>query len=170
MRQNKDTNVPVMTTVVGYVAILAVIPFIATLIGDLWYYAGFFAGFAVAEAIGIYILDIIAVFIIGFIIWKLGPSFSTTTTLEKSLLLSAFGYTPLFLISIFYIIPFIGIITIVGLLYGLYILYIGLPIMLSTPKDKTLVYFIVIVVVAIIVYAIFASIIGAIAVAFFIHM
>ena len=39
MRQNKDNAVPVNSLMINYVAVLAAIPFIATLLGDLWYFA-----------------------------------------------------------------------------------------------------------------------------------
>ncbi|MGA2663389.1 MAG: YIP1 family protein [Nitrososphaerales archaeon] len=172
MRQNAGANVPVNKTILGYTVILAAIPFVATLIGDLWYrssglFVRDYTGYAVALAIGTYVLDVIGVFVIGFIIWKLAPSFGTVASQEKSTLLAAFVYTPVFLISIFDIIPPISFIAVLGLLYGLYILYIGLPIMLSTPKDKALVYFVVILVVAFVVYAIIGAILGVIAAAFY---
>src|SRR5690348_10723625 len=68
MRQNKDTVVPVNSIIINYVAVLAVIPFIATLIGNLWFYsylsvfgflgAGFY-GYVFALAVVNYILDIV---------------------------------------------------------------------------------------------------------------
>ena len=54
-----------------------------------------------------------------------------------------------------------------GLLYGLYILYLGLPIMLGTPQANALTYFIVILVVTFVVYAIISAIIGGITLAAF---
>jgi len=172
MRQNAGANVPVNKTILGYTVILAAIPFVATLIGDLWYrpaslFITNYTEYAVALAIGTYVLDVIAVFVIGMIIWKLAPSFATVATQEKATLLAAFVYTPIFLVGIFDIIPPLGVIGVLGLLYGLYILYIGLPIMLSAPKDKVLVYFIVILVVAFVVYAVIGVILGVIAAAFY---
>jgi Yip1 domain len=170
MRQNKDNLVPVNTTMINYVVILAAIPFIATLIGDLWFYAFLgFGGYAFAIAILTYIFSVIEVFVVGFVVWKLAPSFGVTTTQSRTTLLAAFAYTPFFLLSIFDIIPFIGAITILGFFYGLYILYIGLPIMLDTQKDKVLTYFIVIVVVDIIVFAVIGAIVGGISTALFLR-
>jgi hypothetical protein len=166
MRQNKETSVPLNTIILGYVAVLAAIPFIATLVGDLWYYAG---AYALGVAIATYVLDVAGVFVIGFLIWKLAPSFATKTDQARATLLAAFVYTPVFLVSILTIIPFIGFITVLGLLYGLYILYLGLPIMLDTPADKVLSYFVVVIVVAIVVYGVIASIIGAITAALFLR-
>jgi len=170
MNQNKSTVVPLNTIIIGYVAILAAIPFVATLIGDLWYFAylGAYGG-AVAQAIVTYILYVIGVYVIGFIIWKLGPSFGTTVDQAKATLLAAFVYTPVFLVSILDIIPFIGWISILGLLYGLYILYLGLPILLGTAKDKVLNYVIAIVVASIVVYAVIGAIGAAASAAFFLR-
>ena len=170
MRQNKDNAVPVNSLMINYVAVLAAIPFVATLVGDLWYFAyrGLY-GYAFAVAIATYVLDVAAVYVIGMIIWKLGPNFGTTTDQAKATLLAAFVYTPVFLISILTIIPFIGWITFLGLLYGLYVLYLGLPIVLGTPPGREMTYIIAIVVVAIIVYAVIGAILGAITAAFFLR-
>jgi hypothetical protein len=170
MRQNKDNAVPVNSLMINYVVVLAAIPFVATLVGDLWYYAYRAAyGYAFAVAIATYVLDVAAVYVIGMIIWKLGPNFGTTTGQAKATLLAALVYTPVFFISILTIIPFIGWITFLGLLYGLYVLYLGLPIVLGTPPGKEMGYIIAIVVVAIIVYAVIGAIIGAITAVFFLR-
>src|SRR4029077_13431343 len=132
----------------------------------LWFHA---YGYAIGTAIAMYILDIAGVFVIGFLIWKLAPSFGTTTDQAKATLLAAFVYTPVFLISILTIIPFIGWITFLGLLYGLYVLYLGLPIVLGTPPGREMTYIIAIVVVAIVVYAVIGAILAAITAAFFLR-
>ena len=169
MKNNKDNAVPVRTTMVNYVAVLALIPLVATFLGDLWYYSGYFAGYFFAEAILTYILDVAAVFVIGFIIWKIGPSFGTQTTQDKATLLAAFIYTPVFLVSILNIIPFLGYLSILGLLYGLYILYLGLPILLHTAQDKVITYVVATVVVSFIVFAVVGAIVSSISVALFLH-
>lgn len=164
MKQNRDVSVTLNSIMINYVAVLAVVPFIAILIGDLWYFA---SGFAVVEAILTYILDVVGVFVIGIVIWKLAPYFGTSTDQTRATVLAAYVYTPVFLISILDIIPFIGFLTILGLLYGLYILYLGLPVMLNTPTDRVIMYVIAIVVASIVVYAVIAAIIGAVSAALF---
>ncbi|MGI0090517.1 MAG: YIP1 family protein [Nitrososphaerales archaeon] len=171
MTANRDNDVPIQTLIVNYVAVLAAIPFIATLIGDLWYYRVFssFVGFAFVTAVLTYILDIVAVFVVGFIIWKVAPNFgSTTTTQVRATRMAAYAFTPAFLISILNIIPFISFITILGLLYGLYILYQAIPILTNAPKDKVLSYLIVTVIATLVVYVVIGAIVGAIAAALFI--
>jgi hypothetical protein len=170
MKNNKDAALSVKTILVNYVAILALVPLLAVFIGDLWYYSIYgLAGYVLISAILTYILDILAVFAIGFVIWKLGPSFGTQATQEKSTLLAAFLYTPVFLASILNIIPFLGIVSILGLLYGLYILYLGLPIIFDTPQDKVITYVVATVVVSFIVFYLVSAIVGAVSVAIFLH-
>ncbi len=172
-----NADQPFNSLMIYYVAILAAIPFVATLIGDLWYYGvfgylgivgGAVYGYAITAAILSYILEVIGVAIVGFVIWKLGPNFGTTTTRIRATRLAAYSFTPFFLASILYIIPFIGFLAILGLFYGLYILYLGVPIMLGTPKDKTLTYVIVVIIAVFIIFAIIDSIaFGVAALAFF---
>jgi hypothetical protein len=175
MNANRDNDPSIQTLMINYVAVLAAVPFVATLIGDLWYYSfigrivGFGAlgiGFGLVAGILTYILDVVGVFVVGFVMWKLGPSFGTTTTQVRATRLAAYIFTPFFLASIFDIVPFLSVIALLGLLYGLYILYLGMPILLNTPKDKVITYAIVTVVVTFVVYAIIGAIIAAIAVAF----
>jgi hypothetical protein len=178
MTAYRDSDTPINSLMIHYVAVLALIPLVGTLIGDLWYYGLFgYLGFAGAAGYGYafvsailgYILDIIGVFVVGFIAWKLAPNFGTTTTQVRATKLAAYAFTPYFLLSILNIIPFIGFLSILGLLYGLYILYIGLPILLGTPQDKALVYTIVVVIAVVIVYAVIGAIIAGVAFAIFAH-
>ena len=170
LTQNKDTPATVMGIMVNYVAVLAAIPFFATLIGDLWYYdlfipfgfAGSFVAYAFLAAVLLYIFDVIAVYVVALVIGFLAPTFGSSTDKIKALRLSAFIFTPAFLIGILDIIPPLGILTFLGILYGLYILYLGLPIILGTPKDRVVTYVVAVVIATIIVYFVLAVIIGAI--------
>ena len=172
---NKDAPATVRGIMVNYVAVLAAIPFFATLIGDLWYYSlyipfgfeGSFVAYAFVAAFLTYILDIIAVYVVGLVIGMLAPSFGSSTDRIKSLRLAAFIFTPAFLIGILDIIPLLGILTILGVLYGLYILYLGLPIMMGTPKEKVVTYVIGVVIATFIIYVIIGVIISAVTVAAF---
>jgi hypothetical protein len=160
MTRNKNFTTSVNSLMINYVAIIALIPLIARLIGDLAFYRSGL-GYAIGGAILSYILDLVAVFIIGYIIWKLAPSFQTSIDQPKSTVLAAYVYTPVFLIGILSIIPALGILSILGVLYGIYILYRGIPILLNTPPDKVIVYTITILVAALVVSVIISAIIGA---------
>jgi len=173
--ENKDSPATVRGIMVNYVAVLAAIPFLASLIGYLWYYdlyipfgfAGSIVAYAFLYAFLFYIFDVVAVYVVALVIGFLAPTFGSSTDKIKALKLSAFIFTPGFLIGILNIIPFLGILTILGLLYGLYILYLGLPIILNTPKDRVVTYVVAVVIATFIVYFVLAAIIGAITAAAF---
>ena len=172
---NKDTPTSVREIMVNYVAVLAAIPFLATLIGDLWYYslfsvfrfAGSFYAYAFTAAILGYILDVIAVYVIAIIIRMLAPTFNSTVDEIKSLKLAAYIYTPVFLVGVLNIIPLLGFVAILGVLYGLYILYLGLPIVLGTAKEKVVSYVVAVVIATFVVYLVFGAIVGAITASLF---
>ena len=177
--KSKDAPATVMGILVNYVAILAAIPFVATLIGYLWYYdlfiprgfVGSFIAYAFVYAFLFYVFDIIAVYVVARVIGFLAPTFGSSTDPIKSLKLSAFIFTPAFLVGILNIIPFLGILTILGILYGLYILYLGLPILLGTPKERVITYVVAVVIATFVVYFVFdAIVVGITAAAFHLGM
>ena len=175
LTENKDTPATVREIMVNYVAVLAAIPFFATLIGSLWYYdlyapfgfRGSFIAYAFLYAFLFYIFDVIAVYVVALVISFLAPTFGSSNDRIKSLRLSAFIFTPAFLIGVLDIVPFLGILTILGILYGLYILYLGLPIILGTPKEKVVTYVVAVVIATFIVYFVLDAIIGGITTAAF---
>ncbi len=163
MTQNKNQTVSVNSLMINYVAILALVPLVGRLIGDLLYYdkAVDNIGYAVAGSIVSYFLDIISVLIVGYVIWWLAPRFMSTKDRPKATMLSAFIFTPIFLIGILSIVPVLGLLSILGLLYGIYILYKGLPIILNTPADKAVMYTVYVLVITFIIDIVIALIIGA---------
>ena len=175
MTANKDAPATTGEIMLKYVAVLAAIPFLATLIGDIWYYslyipfgfAGSFVAYAFTNSVLSYILDVLGVYVIAVVIRMLAPTFSSTADEIKSLRLAAFIFTPVFLIGILDIIPLLAILTILGVIYGLYILYLGLPIMLGTSQEKTVTYVVAVVIATFVVYLVIGAIVGAVSAAVF---
>jgi hypothetical protein len=160
MNANSNNDPALQTLMTNYVAVLAAVPFVALLIGDAIFARGLGFGRIFGGGILYYILDIASVYIVGNLMWRLGPGFGTNTTQIRATRVAAYVFTPVFLISILTIIPFIGFLSFVGALYGLYIMYLGMPILLNTPKDKVVVYLIVTLVVTFVVLAIVYVIVG----------
>jgi hypothetical protein len=175
MTTNKDAPATVNGIMLNYVAVLAAIPFVATLIGYLWYYdlylpvgfVGSFIAYAFLFAILSYVLDIAGVYVVGMVISMLAPSFGSSTDRIKGLKLASYIFTPVFLIGILDLIPILSLLTILGVLYGLYILYLGLPIVLGTAKERTMGYAIAVVVATFIVYLIIGVVVSLVTAAAF---
>ena len=153
-----------------YIAILAVIPAIAYIIGMgmVGISIGLFGnykipiGTAVIGGILTYILTIVGFYVTSIVINTLAPNFSSKQDENKAMKLAAYAYTPMLLGGIFNIIPMLGSIGLLFMLYGLYILYLGIPLLMETPQDKALNYTIVIIVATIVISFVIGSITSAI--------
>lgn len=151
----------------GYVMILAAIPALATAIGLFLFVprgvviAGIGVSFGItttsiiASALIQYVLSLVSVYVMGLIIDALAPSFGSTKDPIKALKVAAYYPTAAWVAGALMIVPQIGgLVMLVGGLYSLYLLYIGLPILMRTPADKQVAYFVVTLVVAIVVLGI----------------
>lgn len=145
--------------IMGYVLPLAAISAVAAFIG--YSFIGESAGiFRVkSTSLGLYfairfLLGAIgSVFLSAFIIDVLAPSFGAEKNMDKSIQLVAYSYTASLIGGIFAIVPALSIIGLIAGIYGLYLLYIGLPPMKKAPADKQGAYFVASLVVMIVVYA-----------------
>lgn len=152
-----------------YIAILALIPAVAYIIG--MGFIGINMGFgsyklpiatAVIGGVMTYILSIAGFYVTGIVINALAPKFASKQDEMMALKLAAFSYTPALLGGVFNIIPALGVISLLFSLYGLYILYLGIPVLMETPNDKALNYTIVIVVAMIVIFMVMGAITSAI--------
>lgn len=138
----------------NYVAILAAIPpvcgFIgASIIGAAGYHTGFF--FGLMSAIVSYILAFVGVYVMALIIDALAPSFGGRKDFAGALKLVVYSSTAAWVAGIFSLIPALAILGILGL-YSLYLLYLGIPVLMKSPPEKSLVYTIVAIVCAIVMW------------------
>jgi hypothetical protein len=144
----------------GYACILAAIPAIASVIGSfLILHYGMLL--LLVSLILSYVLSLVGIFVIALIIDALAPSFGAQKSQIQALKLVVYSYTASWVAGIALIIPVLGgLIALVGWVYTLYILYLGLPKLMKSPADKTVGYFVVSLVVAIVVYGLIAIIAG----------
>lgn len=151
----------------GYVMILAAIPAIAMAIMFFLFMprgvvvAGMGVSFGItttsiiAAALITYVLSLVSVYVMGLIIDGLAPSFGSTKDQMKAMKVAAYYPTAAWVAGALLIIPGIGALAaLVGGIYSLYLLYIGLPVLMRTPADKQVPYFVVTLIVAIIVLGI----------------
>ena len=154
----------------SYVMILAAIPAIAGAIGLLVF--GLSSAFItirlstswiIANAVTGYILSLVMVYVLALIIEALAPNFGGTKDRLKAFKVAAYSYTPAWVAGILSIIPTLGMIAgLVGGIYALYLLYLGLPRLMRTPQDKALTYVIVVILAAIVLFFVVGAIVGAV--------
>jgi hypothetical protein len=146
----------------NYVAILAAIPAVCGFIRiSLIGIGGIGAGlvFAIVQ----YLLAFVFAYVLGLIIDALAPTFDAQKNPANALKLAVYSSTPYWLAGIFSLIPGLGILRILGL-YGLYLLWLGLPPLMKSPEEKAIVYAGAVVVAGVIISLVIGLIIGLIAV------
>lgn len=166
----KNESVTSRDLIIGYLAILAIIPAVASLIGmsAVGYSVGWTGrvripiGNSLARMIIQYVLTIGGIYVLGIIINALAPNFSGVKNNIAALKIAVYSSTPVLVAGIFYILPALGIIVFIAGLYGLYLLYVGIPIMMECPPEKALIYTIVVIIAYIVIYLIIGAIAGAV--------
>jgi hypothetical protein len=98
-------------------------------------------------------LAVLGTWVLGLIIDALAPNFGGQKDPVAALKVAAFGSTAGFLSGIFQVHPMLMILGIVGL-YTFYLIYEGLPVLMKCPRDKAVVYMLVVFVAAVVVLAI----------------
>jgi hypothetical protein len=112
-------------------------------------------------AILTYVLGLVAVFVVGLIIDALAPTFGGEKNATQALKCAVYAYTPAWVAGVLHLIPALGTLALIAALYGLYLLYLGLPVLMKAPQDKAIGYTVVVVLCAI-VLSIVLSVIGGV--------
>jgi len=148
--QPKDLAI---TYVLPLAAIAAVAGFIGTVIIGSFFLGKMSFVWGLVGLVFHLIMSLVSVFVIAFVIDALAPTFGGQKNFNQAMKVAAYSYTPGFVGGIFTIIPILGgLVALLFALYGLYVLYLGLPKLMKNPEDKTIVYELVVIVVAIVIY------------------
>jgi hypothetical protein len=148
-----------------YAMVLAAIPAVATLVGQVVFWHRGPVG-PLLGAVVSYLLSLLSVYIIGMIIDALAPTFGGTKNPVKAMQVAVYAMTPAWVAGVLNIVPTLGWLAGLLGLYGFYLLYLGLPVLMKTTADKSLGYTIVVVVVAVILSAIVWSLVAAVIASF----
>lgn len=135
IEQEQETLPDLLIT---YVAILAAIPEVAHFIGQ-----SLIGGYtpivpSLVRAVIVYLVTFAMVYIIAGVIDLLAPRFGGRKNFANAVKLSVYSHTPLWLAGIFLLVPGLNFLLMLGL-YGLYLLWIGLP-MMGVPTYRALGY------------------------------
>ena len=110
------------------------------------------------------VTSVIGIFVIAIIINALAPTFGGQPSNIQALKTAVYSYTAAWVAAIATVVPILGsLIAFIGALYSLYLLYLGLPILMKNPADKSVIYTILIVV-SVIVVAVVLGLVTSIAV------
>jgi hypothetical protein len=119
-------------------------------------------GESIRHALFGYVLGLIAVYVLALVVDWLAPRFGGRRDRLQALKLAAFAYTPSWLAGLLVIFPWLSILGIVAAIYSLYLLYVGLPVLMASPRERRLGYFLSVLVVGIAVNVGTLLIVGAV--------
>jgi Yip1-like protein len=159
--------------ITGYVVPLAALAAVAgfiggTIIGHSGPFVGTIrVGFMMGLTIAVVslVMAVVSVFIVGLIINALAPTFGGEKSSIQAIKVAAYAYTPAWIAGVFQLLPVIGLGTLVAFvagLYGLYLLYLGLPRLMKCPPDKAVGYTAVVVICAIVLFLCVGAVTGMI--------
>jgi Yip1-like protein len=142
----------------GYVIPLAAIPPICGLIGMQIFGVSFLGityhpsiGSGITTAVIQYAFALAMVYVLAVVIDVLAPNFSGTPNRTQAFKVAAYALTAGWVAGVFALVPDLARLAILGSLYGLYLLYLGLPTLMKVPQDKAVSYVVVLIIVWIVV-------------------
>ncbi len=113
---------------------------------------------AMLTALTGYVINIAVVLILGILIEQAAPLFGAAKSRIRGLKIAIFCYWPYWIAGILFIIPSLGVVTQLAGLYGLYLLYTGLPIIMNAPENKTKFYSILAIIAALFIHIVLSQI------------
>ncbi len=122
----------------------------------------FMAG--ISSMILTYVATLGVVYVVALVVDALAPSFAGEKNFVQALKVVAYAYTASWVASIAVILPVLGgLLAIAGAIYGIYLIYLGLPHVMKCPPERAGVYTAVTVVVALVLSLIIGAVIAGMA-------
>jgi len=87
-----------------------------------------------------FVLGLIGLYLVGLTINMLAPMFAGRRNRRQALKTAAYALTPAWLGTALTFLPLGSVLQLIASLYGIYVLYLGLPLMMRSRPDKTVVY------------------------------
>lgn len=92
------------------------------------------------SAVVSWLLGLLSLWVAAIVIENLAPSFGSRSSTVQALKLVVYASTPLWIVGILTLVPLLGALFIVGVIYAIYLVYLGLPSVLDTPRDRVVPY------------------------------
>lgn len=144
----------------GYIVPLALIAPVCTFLSTILFSHRSIV-IALIVAVVAFVLELVNVVIVAFIVNALAPSFGAAQDRVAALKLVAYSYTPRWIAGIATLLPVVGaLLVLVATLYGLYLMYLGIPPVMKVPQERAVGYTLVVVVAAIVLGAVVAIVAG----------
>lgn len=133
-----------------YLVLVAALPAGGQLL-SMWRFESFQA--ALRMAIASYLATLVGAYVSTLVLEYLAEYFASNRNRQNAFTLVAYGSTPSLIAGALVFLPNIGALAAVaGVIYTIYLFYLGLPILMNTPDDKVLPYMVFSFIVVLITY------------------
>lgn len=162
----KEQRTSVGQLYTGYIIPLAAIGPIATIIG--WSVVGLHVpsggsirsplGSTARAALISYGVTLVGVYVLAVIVDALAPTFGGRDSRVQALKTVAYSCTGIWIAGVFLVLPMLWYLVLLGGLYSCYLLYVGLPVVMRSRKNKTAMYSLVVILAGIVLFAVNAAV------------
>jgi hypothetical protein len=119
------------------------------------------------SAVVAFIMGLIGLFVVGVIINVLAPTFGGQKDQRQALKTAAYAFTPGWLSAVFYLLPSMGtLLQFLAGLYGIYLLYLGLPVLMRSRPDKAVGYTVTVVISTMALFMVIGAVMAGLGVGF----
>ncbi len=153
----------------GYLCILAAVPAIAGFVGRSIVGFGVFGVSyrlpivtGLVQMIATYVLSLVIFYVVSLIVDALAPTFGGSKSPIQALKLVAYSTTAVLVAAVLMIIPstLLSLVVFLGLIYSIYLFYLGVPVLMRCPAEKAGAYTAVVAVCWLVVGLVLASILS----------
>ncbi|MEZ5961762.1 MAG: Yip1 family protein [Hyphomonadaceae bacterium] len=116
----------------------------------------------VTDAILKVAIGLVSLFITAVIANALAPSFGSRQDMGRAQQLVVYGSTAGLVAGVLAIVPPLAVLSIIGSIYSIVLIYFGLPAVMNTPADKQAIYLIVLILACIVVFWVLFWVMGII--------
>ncbi len=120
----------------------------------------FFSVGWIVLALAQYVLHLAALYACALVIERLAPRFKSTGDTVQALKLVAYAATPAWIAAILNLLPALGLLVTVAVLYSVYLYYLGLPALMGTPPEQVVPYMLVSALVIVVGFTLASAMVG----------
>lgn len=114
----------------------------------------------IGQAVLAFALNMAAVFVVALVVDVLAPTFGGRKDPIQALKVAAYASTPGWIASVFVLVPILTVLALAAGLYGLYLLYLGLPVVTGAPRERALGYTVVVIIAVVVIYIVMGVVAG----------
>lgn len=117
-------------------------------------------GAALRDAVANYAISLLSVYLLSLIVDALAPVFAGRKDAISALKVTVYAGTPGWLAGIFLLVPATALLQLLAMLYGICLLFLGLPVLMTAPQERAAMYAAAVVVCGVMLFTLLGWVLG----------